>query len=329
MLYVTTRNKHDVYTAYSTLCRDCGRDGGLFIPFRFPDAIVWDPEEWSRYTFGERVAKILNLFYRSQLKGTDIDFCVGRNPARLVPMFHRIYVGELWHNAKWSLSAAEQNLTSLLLSEDQQPVYVGNWTKIAVRMGLLFGLFGDLAAQGCTNSGKTIDVAVASKDFTSLAAVWYARRLGLPVGNIICGCAEDSSIWELLHQGAFSTRAGEISANLERLICSAVGFKEAAAFRDVCSKGGIYVPVKTIYENLRDGLFAAVISKVRLEATAGKVYHTNKYLMGPDTTMAFAGLQDYRANTYETGCALILCEETPAASAEFLLEALGVTKEEL
>lgn len=316
MLYVTTRNKHDVYTAYSTLCRDCGRDGGLFVPFRFPDAVVWDPKEWSRYTFGERVAKILNLFYRSQLKGTDVDFCVGRTPARLVPMFHRIYVGELWHNARWSLSAAEENLAALLLSEGKQPDHVGNWTKIAVRMALLFGLFGDLAALGHFNDGKTMTVAVASKDFTSLVAVWYARRLGLPVGCIVCGCEEDSTVWDLLHQGSFSTRAGEIPANLERLICSAVGFEEAAAFRDVCSRGGIYAPVKTVCEKLREGLFAAVISDVRLKATAGKVYHTNKYLMGQETTLAFAGLQDYRSDTFETGCALILCEEIPAASAE-------------
>ena len=315
MLYVTTRNKHDVYTAYSTLCRDFGRDGGLFVPFRFPETIAWDPEEWSHYTFGERVAKILNLFYRSQLKGTDVDFCIGRNPARLVPMFHRNYVGELWHNARWSLSAAEKNLTALLLSEENQPDYVGNWTKIVVRMALLFGLFGELAVMGHTDSGKTVDVAVASKDFTSFAAVWYARRLGLPVGNVICSFVEDSSVWELLHHGTLQTRAGEIPENLERLICSAVGFGEAAAFCDVRSRGEIYAPAKTVFEKLREGLFAAVISSVRLEATAGKVYHTNKYLMGPETALAFAGLQDYRSDTFETGCALVLCEAAPAASA--------------
>ena len=36
VLYVTTRSKHDAYTAARTMNLDRGPDGGLFIPFRLP-----------------------------------------------------------------------------------------------------------------------------------------------------------------------------------------------------------------------------------------------------------------------------------------------------
>ena len=36
MLYVTTRNKNDAYTAHKTLTTDRGVNGGFFVPFQLP-----------------------------------------------------------------------------------------------------------------------------------------------------------------------------------------------------------------------------------------------------------------------------------------------------
>ena len=36
MLYLTTRNNADTYTAYKAITSDCGLDGGRYVPFRIP-----------------------------------------------------------------------------------------------------------------------------------------------------------------------------------------------------------------------------------------------------------------------------------------------------
>ena len=36
MLYITTRNNYDAFTAYRTLGEGRGPDGGLFVPFQMP-----------------------------------------------------------------------------------------------------------------------------------------------------------------------------------------------------------------------------------------------------------------------------------------------------
>ena len=63
MLYVTTTDKNDAYTAARTFLEDRGPDGGLFVPRQLPRFTQEDFSEQVCESFGERLAKILNLFF--------------------------------------------------------------------------------------------------------------------------------------------------------------------------------------------------------------------------------------------------------------------------
>ena len=49
MLYVTTRDDKDAYTAHRTLHSDFAPDGGQFVPFKLP---VFTEEEIKRFADG-------------------------------------------------------------------------------------------------------------------------------------------------------------------------------------------------------------------------------------------------------------------------------------
>lgn len=330
MLYVTTRNKTDAHTAHKTLQTDRGPDGGLYIPYRLPRLSEDQISSLKDKSFGQCVADILNLFFSAKLDALDVDFCVGRYPARLVSMSHRIVIAETWHNPDWDFARMVRNLTGRIRATEDSSGSFGNWAWIAIRIAALFALYGDLLRNNLAAPGQKLDIAVTAGDFSAPMSAWYAREMGLPIGTIICGCDDNSAAWDLLHHGQLSTNAAEsVPSDLERLVFATLGWEETRRYCEVCQCGGIYTPGEEQLETLRSGLFAAVVSSKRTESVIRNVYRTNTYLLGPESAIAYGGLQDYRASTGEAGPALILTERSPICSADAVAKAMGITVREL
>ena len=340
MLYVTTRNKHDVYTAHRTLNQERTGDGGLFVPFKMPE---FSPEEIGALagsSFGQNVAEVLNLFFGTKLTGWDVDVTVGRSPVKLRPMSQRILAGELWHNLDGTFDRFVENMAARIHPDGE---YIGkpvNWLQVSVRIAVLFGLFGELIRTGQLTPGKKMDVAVATGSFEAPMAVWYARQMGLPIGTIVCGCNENGAVWDLLHHGevdtgitAVSTTTPEadfaIAPDLERLICGTIGQDEVMSFWWSCTEGMVYAPNEENYRLLRQGMFAAVVSKARVESILPSVYRTNRYVLDLYAALAYGALLDYRSRTGTAATALLLTEKSPLCNACAVCSAMGITNDEL
>lgn len=340
MLYITTRDRADVYTAYRTLSENRGPDGGLFVPFQIPymsrDAIAALKDK----SFGQNVADILNLLFSARLDGWDVECCIGRYPTKLVAMSHRIVFAELWHNPDMDVARVIRNLSGRIRGLEDSEDKPSNWTGIAVRIALLFGIFGELQRVNLTDMDRGLDIAVSTGDFTVPMAVWYAREMGLPIGNIICGCNDNGGIWDLLHHGQMRTDGRAVSTgtpegdmtvppDLERLICGTLGQKETLRFLKCCEQGEDYAPPQLQFETLRKGMYAGVVSTTRMESIIRSVYNTSTYIMDPYSALAYCGLQDYRNRYAESRPALVLCERSPIHFRETVSRSIGITAQEL
>ena len=340
MLYLTTRDKNDAYTAHRTLNEDRAPDGGFFVPRQLPvldrDAI----RSLKDQSFGQNVADILNLLFSSRLDGVDVDFCIGRYPIKLVAMSHRIFFAETWHNPDLDFSRLVRNLSGRLLGLDDSEKKPTNWAWIAVRIAVLFGIFGELQRVNLSDMDRGLDVAVPTGDFTVPMAVWYAREMGLPVGNIICGCNDNGGIWDLLHHGemrtdgkpvATGTPEGDMTVppDLERLIFGTLGVSGVERFLDACEAGKNYVPSQVFFDDLRKGMYAGVVSTARMESIIRTVYNTSTYIMDPYGALAYCGLQDYRNRYAESRPALVLCERSPVHFSGTVSRSIGITVEDL
>jgi len=328
MLYVTTRNKVDAYTSHNALCNSRSPDGGMYVPFQLPMLSEKEISGLKDKGFGQCVADILNLFFSARLEALDVDFCVGRSPVKLVPMSHKIVIAETWHNPDWDFARMVRNLTSRIRSVEAGGEAPSDWAWIVIRIAVLFGLFGEMLRNQHLDCGQQFDVAVTAGDFATPMAAWYARQMGLPIGTIVCGCGESGTVWDLLHHGELHT-GEEVPPDLERLIFGTLGREETQRFCQICDRRGIYTPDEEHLEKLRCGMFAAVVSRKRMDSVIHSVYRTNTYLLGPDSAIAYGGLQDYRAGSGETRPALILTERSAICSADTVANAMGITIQEL
>lgn len=340
MLYVTTRNKNDAHTAHKTLTADRGACGGYFVPFQMPSFSKEDVEALKSKNFGQCVADILNIFFNARLDGWDVDFSIGRYPVRLVSMSRRVMVAETWHNPDWDFARMVRNLAGRIRGNDDTAGIPSDWAWMSIRIATLFGLFGEMQRQGFVDYDHPIDIAVPTGDFSTPMAAWYAREMGLPIGNIVCSCNENCAVWDLLHHGQMRTDLIATPTNtpecdvglpvaLERLIFARLGAEEVRRFLDACANGHEYLLNEEQLMQLRKGFFSAVISQKRMESVIHNVFRSRTYLLDPCSSLAYGGLQDYRSGLVDGRNALLITERSPVCSAATVAKAMGVTVQEL
>ncbi len=335
MLYATTRDPNDVHTVYKTVHTDCAPDGGLYIPFRFP---VWEQGDilaMAERSFSQNVAHVLNQFFSAELTGWDVDFALGRNPVVLQQAANRVTIAECWHNARMDFDYAVQMLSDKLRKEEiGKPAC--NWTEIAIAISFLAGIYGAYIREDPNRIQTPVDVAISTGSFAMPMAGWYARAMGMNIGNIVCGCNANGGVWDLLHLGEISTGAlahktvapeadYTVPRNLERLIHATLGVEETRRYLQYCQAGKVYGPGSDKLDTLRRGMFAAVISDSRVKTLIPGIYSTNSYIYGPYSILAYASLMDYRAKTGESRPAIVLCQRSPMRDGEFVAECMGMS----
>lgn len=331
MLYITTRNRRDAFTAQRALRESRGPDGGMYLPFHAPAYCAGDWTELMFMPFGQRVAEILNRLFGTRLTCWDVDVCIGRNPVPIAALGHRTLAAELWRNPGLCYDHMARELAAQLLDE---PNYKTGWLSIALRIALLFGIFGQL------QTGEPTDISLVSGDFTAPISAYYAKQWGLPIGNIICCCNENSSLWELLCHGQLRTDATSVPTilpeadvavpeNLERLIFEAGGTVEVERYLDICRRGGTYMPGDAVLAKMGKDFRVSVVSSSRIGQTISSVYRTHNYVLSPAAALAYAGLMDARTRPGLTKNALILAEKSPALDGAFTAASLKIPEWEL
>ena len=290
MLYVTTRNDLDAVTSHRVLTEDRAEDGGFYVPLRHP---VFSHEELDKLTampFSQRMAEVLNVLFQTKLTRWDVEFSIGRSAVKLVPLRHRIVMGEFWHNPDWCFRKMEHSLANLLGSH-----IPGSWLRIAIRAAVLAAVSLELSEEG-----GEVDVSAVSGDFLWPVSAWYARRWGFPVGSIIMCCNENKSIWVLICHGQLRTDAVGIStelpeadiaipAELERLIYGCGGKEETERYLDCLRRGISYFAEGQMLSALQAGNYVSVVSSHRIPDILMGVLGTHSYLLTPASALAYGG----------------------------------------
>jgi threonine synthase len=340
LLYVTTRDHQNAVTVQHVLTENRGADGGLYVPLHLPELSKQECSRLLGLSFGQCVAEILNLFFSTKLTAWDVDMTMGRGAVRLREMKYRIQVAELWHNPENSFDRCVYALAKRIHPDGELIGGPSDWAKLGIRISILFGIFADLIRTEQVRFDKTMDVAVPTGDFGLPMAVWYGRRMGLPIGTILCGCNENSAFWELLHRGQVDTHMPVVSTTtpegdmalpqgMERLICEACGQQEAMSFSFSCDEEGTYAPGAEAMASIRSGVYAAVISRNRVATIIPNMYQSNQYILDPYSALAFGALSDYRARNGSGRTVLMLCEKSPVYCSETVCDAMGITVAEL
>lgn len=335
MLYATTRNNLDAYTPYRVLREDRGPTGGFYVPFHLPQFSQDEIKAFCEKSFNAGVADILNLLFNTKISSFDVDFAVGRHPVRLHQLGQKILIGECWHNPDWEFSRMADSLSGLLQKNVERISRASEWASIAVRIAVLFGIFGEFFQSGIADTENKVDISVVSGNFSAPVAAWYARAMGLPVGTIICCCNENNAVWELFRYGTLKTDGISIKTalseadvvvpfGLERFIYAIGDCSESERFAEICRAGGMYRIGDRLLKELQRGMYVTVSSQSRIAATVANLYKSKGFVLSPYAALAYSGVQDYRSGTGEWKNTLILSDRSPILDSEFVSSVLGI-----
>ncbi len=329
MLYVTTRERYDAFTTARAIAGNRGEDGGFYVPFRIPVFDEKTIENIAQKTYCACMAEILNLFFSCGFSSWDVEFATGRYPIQVKSLQQKIYVGEIWQKQELTYKSLENALNARINPNSTEVV---SWIRVAIGLGNLFALYGVLRQKEILTAGEAFDVAIDASDFDSVMAIWYARKMGLPIGTIVCGCDEISGLWDFLHFGEAKCgfdSSESLPEEVERLIFSALGYEEVERFVTLSKASGHYSLDEDAFEKLRSGLFASVVSEGRMLSAIPNVYRTCEYVLNPRSASAYSALMDYRTKEGEGRTAVVLSHSNPVCDEKVVASAMSVKPEEL
>lgn len=330
MLYVTTRDKRDAFTAHRALCEEFGPDGGRYVPFSLPAFSKEELLTFREQSFAQAVAQIINIFFASRLTRWDVEFCIGKNAASIISINQKIAVAQLWHNLDGKYAYIVDNLYQKL-RDNADRTNVSDWAKIAIRIGILFAIYGEMLRSEIIDEEAVFDISVLTQDFSGPMAAWYARKMGLPIGTIICTSADNSAVWDLLHRGSFNPVGtdSKLKLGMERLILCTLGVDAVCNFQNCCQKGSTYTLKEAELPVVSAGFFCTVTGNNRSNDSITSIYRTNHYVIDPAAALCYGGIQDYRARSGESKLTLLLSEETPMHFSDIIVQVTGVKQNKL
>ena len=312
MLYVTTRNTSDAYTAHRALNNDYAPDGGLFVPFRIPSYTADELVSLGQQSCNQTIAGILNRFFSASVDSWTIDLLIGRNLTKLVSLSQKICVAEVWHNSSSTLDYFVTNLYHHISGSHNNPT---NWFHIAARIAMIFGVYSDMLRNEMVSVSQEFDISIRADDPYMSIAMLYAKKMGLPVVTTIFSCCENSPVWDLMYRGQCScignqTAISDKIKTIEHMVSCLLGIDSVKHLLSAAEKQSFYSVGDECKSILQKGSFTAAISKTRLQSVINSVMRTDNYQLHVKTAFSFGGLQDYRASTGEGRLALIFAEES-------------------
>ena len=192
-----------------------------------------------------------------------------------------------------------------------------------------------LLADGVIAEGDPVNFVVPTGNFGNILAAYYAKRMGLPVGKLICASNSNKVLFDFFATGEYDRNREFvltsspsmdilISSNLERLIyhiCGGDAAKCAQFMRDLSEKGKY-----SITEDMRSRLSDFVSGYASEEETAAeirKVYENDGYVIDPHTAVASSVYRRYREETGDTRPAVIDSTASPFKFEGSVMKALG------
>ena len=211
-----------------------------------------------------------------------------------------------------------------------------NWGRVLPQVVYYISAYCDLLNEGKIAMGDKINVCVPTGNFGNILACYYARKMGLPVGKLICASNANNVLTDFLKTGVYDRNRPFyntvspsmdilISSNLERLLFDLTGSDaEVRDYMAQLSATGRYEVSDRVKAAIGDLFVSGCCDDARTLNTIEKIFHQTGYLMDTHTAVAYTVLQDYRAATADDTVTVVASTASPFKFCDSVLEALGV-----
>ncbi len=209
-----------------------------------------------------------------------------------------------------------------------------NLGRLAPQIAYYFKAYLDLVRAGEIAVGEKINFTVPTGNFGDILAGDYARRMGLPVGRLICASNRNNVLADFIRTGVYDRRRTFhktaspsmdilVSSNLERCLYHMGG--DAGLVRammgDLSEKGFFEAPA-SLMENMRAVFSAGWADDAAAFAAIRTLYGETGYLMDTHTAVGRRVGSDYVRETGDRRPMVALATASPFKFAEDVLKAV-------
>jgi threonine synthase len=210
-----------------------------------------------------------------------------------------------------------------------------NWGRLVPQVVYYVSAYCELVKTQSISMGDKLNVTVPTGNFGNILACYIAKKMGVPIGKLICASNKNKILTDFLATGVydrrrtfFSTMSPSmdilISSNLERLLFLASGSERCAFYMKELSEKGIFSVEKPVLDVIRSDFCGFFCDEESTKNTIKEQFRSYSYL--PDTHTA-VGI--YCANQYkesgDTSPMLVASTASPYKFAPAVLSSLGET----
>ena len=213
-----------------------------------------------------------------------------------------------------------------------------NWGRVLPQVVYYISAYCDLVRDGKLTMGDKVNFCVPTGNFGDILAAYYAKRMGLPVGKLICASNCNDVLTDFLRTGVYdknrpfhTTMSPSmdilVSSNLERLLFDLSGENDAEVkgYMDALAKTGKYEVSDAIKAALADQFWGGFCGEAGTSAAIAKYYKENGYLIDTHTAVAASVMEQYRKATGDKTVTVFVSTASPYKFCDHVLRAIGET----
>ena len=210
-----------------------------------------------------------------------------------------------------------------------------NIGRLAPQIMYYFRAYRDLLDAGKITLGDEVNFSVPTGNFGDILAGYLAKKLGLPVGKLLCASNANNVLTDFIRTGSYNrlrpllkTTSPSmdilVSSNLERLLYFMSGDTQlVAGLMKQLSETGSYTVPTQLLEAIQAEFWAGCCDDAGAKATMGKVFAENHYLCDPHTAAGWAVAEDYVNQTGDSRPMVVLSTASPYKFPAAVLDAIG------
>jgi threonine synthase len=175
-----------------------------------------------------------------------------------------------------------------------------NWGRLMPQIVYYFSACVDLLVDGHLQQGGLVDVCVPTGNFGDILAGYYAKRMGAPIGRLLCASNTNNVLADFIATGSYDISARSlvktpspsmdilVSSNLERLLYDLNG--DPAAIRgwmDDLRESGRFALDPDTLTKLQAEFVGDWVDNAECLRTIGAVYREHDYLVDPHTAVGW------------------------------------------
>lgn len=211
-----------------------------------------------------------------------------------------------------------------------------NIGRLAPQVTYYFKAYRDLLGRGQIRPGDTVNFAVPTGNFGDILAGFLAKRMGLPVGRLICASNANNVLTDFIRAGTYDRRRPLrktlspsmdilVSSNLERLLYLLSGENTAliAELMAQLNIHGAYTVPEPLKEAIQAEFWADCCSDDVIKNVIAKVWQRYGYLCDTHTATAWAAAENYVNHFGDTRPMVVLSTASPYKFPAAVLSAIG------